>query len=235
MRGQMDRAAAERALRAKGWLSEQPAAIQADLLRHARLQHLAPGDYAYQIEDPPGGIYGVAKGGFAISVTADISGPHLAHIARSGTWFGDSSVLTGRPRRVSAQAVEASVALYVPLDPLEHLIQSNAAVARALGSLSSTRFRILAGVVSDLLIRRADRRIAATLLRVTGVLEGERPDDPAGFRLTQSELGEMANASRHLVNRTLGRFEASGWVACSYNRIAIRKPKALAAFVRDGD
>lgn len=231
----MDRAAAERALRAKGWLAEQPPVIQAELLRHARLLQIAAGDYAYQIEDPPGGIHGVAKGGFAVHVTAENSGPHLAHIIRSGTWFGDSSVLTGRPRRVGVQAVETALVLYVPLDPLEQLAHSSAAFALSLGRLSSTSFRILAGVVSDLLIRRADRRIAATLLRVTGVQHGEKPDDPAGFRLTQSELGEMANASRHVVNRTLGRFEASGWVSCSYNRIAIRKPKALAAFVREGD
>jgi CRP/FNR family cyclic AMP-dependent transcriptional regulator len=84
--------------------------------------------------------------------------------------------------------------------------------------------------VSDLLIPQADRRIAATLLRLTRADEDERPEDPRGFRLRQAELGEMANASRQIVNRALSRFAGSGWIALGYQRIAVLDPAALAAF-----
>ena len=231
----MERAAAERVVLTKGWLSQQAPAVRAALLREARLLHVGTGEFAYRIEDAGGGIYGVVQGGFAIHIAGISSGPHLAHIIRSGVWFGHAPVTTGARRQTSAQAVQPTTTFYVPQGPLRDLADANAAIARSLGSLSHEAFRIATAVASDLLIRRADRRIASTLLRVTAVESGEAPEDPAGFRLTQSELGQMANTSRHVVNRTLGRFEAAGWVTCSYNRIAIRRPEQLAAFVREGD
>jgi CRP-like cAMP-binding protein len=56
------------------------------------------------------------------------------------------------------------------------------------------------------------------------------PDDPRGFFLTQAVLGEMANASRHHVNRVLGDFEREGWIAKSYNHIRVLDADALADF-----
>jgi CRP/FNR family transcriptional regulator, cyclic AMP receptor protein len=106
---------------------------------------------------------------------------------------------------------------------------------RSVGALSDFGIDLSIAAASDLLIRRADRRIAATLLRVTGVETGIRPSDPAGFFPDTSRVGEMANASRDVVHRTLRRFEAKRWLTLGYNRINILAPGALAAFVKDGE
>ena len=81
--------------------------------------------------------------------------------------------------------------------------------------------------MTNLLIRNPARRIAATLLRVS-------PEADAGASVTvvvsQEQFGEMANAARDVVNRTLKRFQTLGWVSIGYSAITIHAAGDLARF-----
>jgi CRP-like cAMP-binding protein len=81
----------------------------------------------------------------------------------------------------------------------------------------------------DLLIPDSSRRLAAVLLRVTAMGEAE-PGNRDGYMMTQTELGEMANASRNQVNRVLGTLRRAGLVAVGYNRIRLLDVEGLKAF-----
>lgn len=93
-------------------------------------------------------------------------------------------------------------------------------------SLSEYNQVIMSRVVSELLIRKTDARVAAVLLRLFEVSPG---DARAGTscRVTQAELSEMANTSRHTANSVLRTFEARGWIETSYGSITLRNPGAL--------
>ncbi len=67
------------------------------------------------------------------------------------------------------------------------------------------------------------------MLRVTAMGEVP-PGDGDGYALTQAELGEMANISRHHVNRILGMMRRAGWIDARYNRIRLLDAAALKAF-----
>ena len=85
-------------------------------------------------------------------------------------------------------------------------------------------------VIADLLIPQTDRRVAATLLRLAGAHANPAAGKMGEIKLNQTELAEMANTSRHSVNRAFGRFEARGWIAVNYNVVQLRDPIALAEF-----
>ena len=136
---------------------------------------------------------------------------------------------------MSVTSAELSTALHLPLVAVAELRSKNVLADRAIGSLAEFNIRISITAVGDLLIPKSDRRIAAVLLRITDVLQGAVPSDPAGFVLTQAQLAQMANVSRHLVNQTLGWFERQGWVRVSYNRIAIVDAESLSKFVAKGE
>ena len=78
-------------------------------------------------------------------------------------------------------------------------------------------------VIDDLLIPRADRRIAAVLHRAGWLQSRSIP-------ISQEDLGAMANASRKQVNAALARFERRGWVVHAYRSIEISDAKALLHF-----
>ena len=48
--------------------------------------------------------------------------------------------------------------------------------------------------------------------------------------VTQSQLGDMANAARDVVNRSLGKLEARGWLSVGYRAITLTDPRALRSF-----
>jgi CRP-like cAMP-binding protein len=79
--------------------------------------------------------------------------------------------------------------------------------------------------VTNLLIRNPARRIAATLLRVAPEAEA-----PVTVVVSQEQLGEMANAARDVVNRTLKQFETRGWVSVGYRAITVHQADRLARF-----
>jgi hypothetical protein len=51
--------------------------------------------------------------------------------------------------------------------------------------------------------------------------------------LSQSELGQIANASRKVINRALAAFEDRGWVSRGYSTIHTADAEALRRFATD--
>ena len=214
------------------WLSAQPRVFRESLLAAVVLRKVATGATLYNADDGPGGVYGMVSGGILISIEGRDGSMHPAHVARRGTWFGFGPILTGRNRLFLAQAIEPSPVAHVPLSALERMIASEPSTAKSLGSMASYGQDIMLSTVADLLIRDATARIAAVLLRVTGVLDGIAPDDPRGFGMTQTLIGDLANASRPTVVRALAEFRTRGWIEASYGRLRVLAPEAMDAFVR---
>jgi hypothetical protein len=75
----------------------------------------------------------------------------------------------------------------------------------------------------------------ATIMPASGGLamtptEPDRVFSARGWLSRQPQLGEMANISRHHVNRILGTMRRAGWVDARYNRIRLLDVAALKAF-----
>jgi CRP-like cAMP-binding protein len=221
-------------LRRRGWLSQQPQDFADQLLAQGRLRLYAARDLLHREGDPPGGIYAVVSGGVGLTAVRPDGVPVLAHILRPGAWMGQRPLLAGEQRSQTLRASEDSHILVVPLAALKELQASSAQAATCLGRLAEVASNNANSVVLELLLPRADQRIAAILLRTTGVLDGDPADLPDSFVMTQSDIGEMANASRNHVNRALKRFRDAGWVTVRYNRIGITDLPALQAFLESG-
>jgi CRP/FNR family transcriptional regulator, cyclic AMP receptor protein len=205
-----------------GWLSRQPAAFRADLLRRALVEVFEPGETFYHIGDPPGGIYGLVWGLMTITSAPGSAMPRVIHVGAPGLWTGEAPYMIGCPRLVALRAVKQCRALHVPLDAMEAMTGADPLAARNFGQIPLTNMTTLLRMVHDLLIKDPDRRIGAVLLRI----EAGGP-----IPLAQAEIGDMACASRKQVNFALRRFGAAGWVRTAYRSVTITDPPALSAFV----
>jgi CRP-like cAMP-binding protein len=216
---------AEQALSRCGWLSRQPKDFQRRVLDECLLQHFAPRAPVYHLGAPPGGIYGIGAGAVAISIAPGDGGPYLAHVGTAGTWFGEGPFLTREPRRLELLAVTGCVLLYLPLHVMERMAAEDSLVVRRFAQIAICNFDLALRVISDLMIAQSERRIAAALIRTAGIQR-----EPV-VRVSQAELGRLANASRKLVNKALNNFTGLGWVEPRYNAIKIRDVQALTDFV----
>jgi len=201
-------------------------------LEAAVIQRVATGATLYNADDAPGGVYGMVSGGILVSIEGPDRSMHPAHVVRRGTWFGFGPLMTRRNRLFLAQALEPSTVAQVPLSAMERMIANDPTCAKHFGSMTTYGQDAIISCVADLLIRDVTARIAAVLLRATGVLDGIEPDDPRGFGLTQTLIADLANASRPTVVRALAHFREQGWIEVTYGRMRIVAPEAMEVFVR---
>lgn len=219
----------------RGWLSEQTPALRRLVLDRCRRIGFDAGENIVRIGDDGGGIYGIVSGSVGSIAMTKLAGPTLGHIMRPGIWFGEGPLLTGRQRTMTFRAMEETDVVLVPLAELRPQMASDLAFAGMIAQMTEELVRSSIEVACELLIKDAPRRLAATILRVTAVLEGVAPASEQGFRITQTDLGEMSGLSRNHTNRILNDLQASGIVTLGYNHIQIANPEGLVAFVRRGD
>lgn len=225
-----DYAKAKRTILERGWLSEQDQSFQTALLARATLREFPIGSRVFDVGDFRGGIYGAAGGAFGIKLPLRNGEDRLAHICHPGVWFGYDPLLSRRHRRLAFVAIEPSIAFYVPLGALEQLAATDPKYHRHLTKVAAYGMDIAIATVSDLLIPNVDKRIASALLRISTTESVESSEIYVVRGLTQAMIGEVANAARDVVNRSLKRFEAKGWIDVSYKQITLRDPMALEAF-----
>lgn len=221
--------ALERIFAERGWLSRQPPAFRARIISMGRLVTLATGAPLFHMGDTPGGVYGIVSGAIAVLGGTRWHLPALAHIERAGDWFGHGPVLGSSERTLSFQAFEPSALLHLPLDQLRPQIQTDPDFAARMAQMANASTETVIWTARDLLIPDSGRRLAAVLLRVTAMGK-VAPADPRGYALTQAELGEMANISRHQVNRTIAVLRRAGLVEVGYNRVRLIDVEGLMAF-----
>lgn len=224
--GQID---PEAVFASRGWLSEHPAVFRALVLGAGVPVELPAGAYVFRRGDDSIGLYGILSGAIGIEGGHGRQAPLLNHVLRRGEWFGLKAVLGGGPRELSYWALEPARLLLVPRSRLLPLMQADPEVAVRVGQLAELATRLGNWITRDLQTPDAGRRLAAVLFRVLGAAEVPI-EEPAGFRLSHRQLGEMANVSRLYVGRKLAGFEAAGWIACGYNRIRLLDPEGLAGF-----
>jgi CRP-like cAMP-binding protein len=229
-------------LASRGWLAEIEPALASAVIEAGRPIELHRGGALYHPGDDPGGMYGVAAGGIVLSTIGRDGLPIAGHIVRQCNWFGYASVFDRQRRMLIPAANETSLVLHVPLGELENLRTAFPSAGRAFGQLAMRGEAIYLAIVTDLLIAKTDRRLAAVILRVTGAEEPGRARDlpadpvadpwagPEGVPLTQAILAELANASPQTVARFVDRAVNAGWIEWKYGRVRIVNIGQLAAF-----
>lgn len=230
----MSRNEAERRILRRGWLADQPEAVRVEILQIARLIHRPTDNFIFHAGDDEGGICGLVCGGVGVHLPVTSGETLLADILRSGGWFGYGPLVRGKRRSLSFSITEPSWLLYIPLAGLQAIGDQSPGHQRSLLSLSDYGMDVATSVIDTLLVRNIDRRIAATILRTARPKNEHEYCAPPDLRLTQTQLGEMSNADRQVVNRALRRMEEKGLLKVAYGGIDVTDWPGLQAFARSG-
>jgi CRP-like cAMP-binding protein len=218
---------------ARGWLSRVPPALRARILAATEVRHFGAGDAVVSAGQTGGGPFGLLQGRVGCWATSAHSGPTLGYVAVPGDWFGQGPVQLGVERSVSFRALEPSVLHYLPALRIQQMAAADPGLHRQFAQLSETSAQLLAGLVADLLVQDAERRLASVLLRAARFELDMGPLASAPLPLGQFALSELAGLSRSHVNRILRRWMAAGLVSTGYNQILVRTIAGLEAIAQD--
>lgn len=213
-----------------GWLSQASCELRARLRGVARSSTFSRHERLFAAGDPAGGLYGVVSGGIGAETSGGGHPIRMAHVYRPGFWFGHGPALGATVRTMGCVAIEASEVVLLPLPSLKKIMHEHDELRNLLAKLAHMASETQKSAISDLLIPDAPRRVSAVLIRVTGALDGVTPSHPNGFPLTQTLIGELANASRSHVNRVLAHLSDMNLITTHYNFVKVIDPVGLANF-----
>ena len=216
----------------QGWLSYAPPPFRQAVLDRCKLQRLAAGATIYSVGDPPGGMYGLVTGSFAISIAPGERGPYVAHFGRAGTWFGEGAAFTEQPRRIGLAVTRDSEVLHLPLPAIREIVAADPGAWRFFGLAAVAHNDTALGAADDLLIRDHVKRTVAVLLRLGGCrYRTPQGTQPIEIDVSQDDFATMTNQARTTAGAVLRKLEAEGRVDVSYRRVRIAAPDALRAML----
>lgn len=212
----------------RGWLSKTPEPFQQAVLKHCVRRRYKAGASIYRKDDPPGGLFGLVRGGVAVDITTADRGPAMAHYLLPGAWFGGGPAFTGRLRQVGLRATRPSDLLYLPLHAINAIAVENANAWRCFALISYINLEVAMSVSDDLRRREHTKRLVAMLLHLGGCRDETPPEPgPVEIDVGQADLAAMANVARNTAGTCLRRLAKAGSIEMSYRCIRILEPDLL--------
>ena len=202
-----------------GWLSTLPERKRIALLGASETRVIPAGSTLYGLEDPPGGIYGIADG-FVDALAAP--GPfqmRLVHVAGAGWWVGEASVVSRSDRRVELRARTNVTAAYIAAPSLERLAHQDPSVWRDIAALTVRHLDMSMLYAAAFASADLKLRLLVTLMRIVGpaIESGGSIHLPLG----QSDLAELTGLSRNTISRLLARLSEDRCIERNYGSITV--------------
>lgn len=211
------------AARSSGWLSEQPADFQNELLALCHLRSYREKEALYHVGDPCIGVFAIVSGVVRIEFATAGGDYKIAAIKQPICWMGNAAALRKSGYYVGATASTPVTALHLPQQDFERLIE-NPAYCRSFAVLTVDQFSEAVQVIGHLLVGDVESRVAA---RLALLAERSGNSRPVVVPVTQSDLAEMCGLSRPTVQQVLTSLEKRGLIKPGYRRIEVLEPDEL--------
>ncbi len=204
------------------WLESLPSQASHELLSAMVVKNVRENQVIQRKGDDADGLYGVLEGRMYASSTT-INGNELIFTPLlPGDWFGEISVLDHGLKTHDVTATRDSVLAIIPKSSLHSLCQRNHHVYSALVTLLCSHCRQAFNVIDDFMSYTPEQRLAKRLLEFFA-----RRGYPQQLTITQSELSSLVGLSRQTINKTLKKWEHSGWIKRQYSAISILNKESL--------
>lgn len=186
------------------------------------------GEVIFHKDDPGSALHIVKSGQIKIAAESPEGEEVLLTILSEGDFFGELSLLDGKPRSATATAMEAAQTLTLDRNDLLDVIQKYPEMAGDILAALSDRLRQTDILLEDAVFLDLPARLAKRLLELSSK-HGLETDGGVeiDLRLTQQDLANAVGASRVAVNKLLGLFQDKGLISIDKHRITILRPYEL--------
>ena len=186
------------------------------------------GDIIFQKDDPGQSLFIIEDGSVRIYVPGAQGMDLTLAVMGSGDFFGDLSLLDGRPRSASASALSETVVVTVERSDFTGLLRSRPEASLAILAEIAKRVRDTDQMATDLAFLDVGGRLARKLSELAGSHGVQRDGGILiDIPLTQEELANMIGVTRESVNRNLGVFRRLGFVSREGRKVLVRNPDGL--------
>src|SRR5665213_2748533 len=186
------------------------------------------GSNLFRVGDLPLNVYIIQNG--LVKLYIDTAPGHQAtvRLVRPGELFGYTSLLSGEPYSLAAEAMQKSEVCVLNANAFFRTLETDPVFTR---SILQRTARELRATRLDLLLRAehdATSNIASHLLELAD--SGKAPANKGlVVNITRSALGELTGSAQETVSRVLGKLEESGFIERKGRGIFIKNKEGLLA------
>lgn len=195
-------------LRTGSWFQALDTALQDRLLALAQLRRLHAGQRLFARGDAPDGVYCVLEGAMRVGGLSEAGKEAVLALVEPPHWFGEISLVDGRPRTHDAWAEGGVTLLHVPQQALLELLAAQPVHWRAFGLLLTHKLRLTFTAMEETALLPADARLARRLLTMAEGYGDWKDRNRRILHVPQEQLALMLSLSRQTVNQILKQFEA---------------------------
>lgn len=186
------------------------------------------GQLIFHQGDLAGSLFVMREGLVKVFVTSEAGDEMVFVTLRPPDTFGEVSLLDGRERSASAEAVEPTTVVELDRKTFLEVLDSNPHMTETLLRSMGGVLRRLTEQASDLVFLDLHGRVAKLLLSIADdrgvpLTAGQELD----LQLTQSDLARMVGGSRQSVNQILRSFERRGFLDIDGRKVVVKEPEQL--------
>ena len=224
----LDDRAAVQALRGCPLFAPCPEPVLADVGRRLRHRHFRRNEVIFHQGDPGDALHVITDGAVKILLPSAEGDEAIIATLRPGDFFGELSLLDGRPRSATATTVEPTETLSLPRDVFRELVQQHPELRDALFAALAGLLRRITKHVEELHFLDLAGRLAARLSELSRQAQpGTTHSIELDWPYTQSDLAAMIGGTRQSVNRLLADLIDDGILRLEHEKLIIIDLDAL--------
>jgi len=182
------------------------------------------GEIILNQEDEGDSLFVIIKGRVKIFLMAEDGREVILSIMKPGDFFGEMSLLDGKPRSASASALEPSELLVLKRDGFVSVVTVSPSIALKIMFEMSGRLRSADERIGSLSLLDVYGRVARVLLQLA---RSEGKPCPEGIVIeslpTHHDIASMVGSSRETVSRVLGDLSRRGYLTLTGRKAVIHE------------
>jgi CRP-like cAMP-binding protein len=190
-------------------------------------RRFAAGQVIFTEGEPSDHLYVVRSGRVRILVQSVHGEEMTLALLGPGDSMGELSMIDGRPRSASAEALSATELITLPVSDVRAALRADHALLFAVAAGLATTVRRLTDATADLVFLDLPRRLAKLLLTEARHDAGSSRVD---LGMSQSGLAARLGVTRQSLNRALAGLTRRGWISADEGGYVLRDPAALQRF-----
>jgi len=222
-------------LMANPWFSSLPDRVRQDIVAHSGTRAFDRGERILSRGDPGTAFYAILDGVVQVSGTSLIGRMAVLTFYLPGAWFGEISLLDGKPRTHDVGAHTDLLLLALGAANFELLLATHAEFSRSLLRLECERLRAMSVAMESTATHSPEQRLAGRLVELarnygSPTAKGLRID----MNLPQETLACLIGISRQRINQIFKHWVDDGLIEQHYGHLILRDDAAMEALASGG-
>ncbi len=182
------------------------------------------GEVIFSEGDAGNGFFVIAQGRVKIFKVSAEGKEHILHIYGSGQPFGEVPVFAGQKFPANAQALEKTVAIFLPRSDIVDLVAANPSLALNMLAVMSQKLRQFSIQIENLSLKEIPARLASYLIFLA---EEQAANDVVKLNISKGQLASILGTIPETLSRIFAKLSGQNLIRVEGKKITLLDREGL--------